>query len=119
LNHSNSLLESSTTSHLPNTAAAGGSGTTTEERYYSGFPTLKQESIYDKLIEKALQLLCQRVLMLMETQVVQQEGSIVAFHSWGKQVLKVCKYLGLMEKNKVSMPKYAGVIEPLGTFLRE
>jgi hypothetical protein len=37
-----------------------------QQLLYSGFATVKQESIYDKLVEKSLQLLSSRVLMLME-----------------------------------------------------
>ena len=47
--------------------AAGAVVAPTERSQYSGFATAKQESIYDKLVEKSLQLLSQRVLMLMES----------------------------------------------------
>jgi hypothetical protein len=46
--------------------AAGAVVPPTERSQHSGFATAKQESIYDKLVEKSLQLLSQRVLMLME-----------------------------------------------------
>ena len=46
-------------------------------------------------------------------------GSVMAFHSWGKQVIKVWKYLTLMEKNKQSMPRLGGILEPLGLYLKE
>ena len=81
--------------------AAGAVVPPTELNKYSGFATAKQESIYDKLVEKSLQLLSQRVMTLMEnTNKNNNSASVIAFHSWGKQVIKVWKYLTLMEKNK-------------------
>ena len=80
--------------------AAGAVVPPTERSQHSGFATAKQESIYDKLVEKSLQLLSQRVLMLMENTHNNNASSVVAFHSWGKQIIKVWKYLTLMEKNK-------------------
>ena len=95
MNNSHSLLNSSTVSQQ----AAGAVVAPTERAQFSGFATAKQESIYDKLVEKSLQLLSQRVLMLMEN-THNNNASVIAFHSWGKQVIKVWKYLTLMEKNK-------------------
>lgn len=67
-----------------------------------------------------MQLLSQRVMMLMENNHNNNaSGSVMAFHSWGKQVIKVWKYLTLMEKNKQSMPRLGGILEPLGLYLKE
>jgi hypothetical protein len=44
---------------------------------FSGFSSHKQEGIYDKLVEKALSLMSQRLLALMQAHM--QDAEILAF----------------------------------------
>jgi hypothetical protein len=89
---------------------------------------MRQQSIYDKLIEKALSLLSSRILhtlaftncadggILQDGPQNEQPFSASA-KIWGKQLIKIWKYLTLMDKTKQSMPKMSLTLDSLARYL--
>lgn len=69
---------------------------------YSGFTNQRQESIYDKLVEKAINIMASRLLTLVQfTNGISSESD----QSWMRQLCKVQRYLSLLDKSKQTMPK--------------
>ncbi len=48
-----------------------------------------------------------------------RDAEILAFHSWGKQIMKVYRYIEIMDKQKWNMPKMSNAMIPLVNFLKE
>ena len=80
---------------------------------YSGFATRQQETFYDKLLLKTLQLLSARIFQVYRCNLTFDEIK------WAKQLRKVSNYMILMDRNKWLEPKFSEALSPLAMFLKE
>jgi hypothetical protein len=52
-------------------------------------------------------------------QLQMQDSEVLAFQTWGKQILKIWRYLEVMDKQKWTMPKMSTALQPLVQFVRD
>ncbi|CDW77450.1 UNKNOWN [Stylonychia lemnae] len=78
---------------------------------YSGFTTRQQETFYNKLVEKLLDLMQTRLIKFFKGE------QLVDDARWAKQMKKIHKCLVVMDKSKYLIPKYSETIDGLATYL--
>lgn len=79
---------------------------------YGGFATRNQETFYNKLIEKLVQLLSLKIVATYNGKLLPDEKL------WAKKVLKVHKSLAYMEQSKYLEPKMSFSFDNLAAILR-
>lgn len=76
--------------------------------------------IYDKLVEKALQLLVSQVVSHLEDGIGSaSEEWVTSTSSFLRQLGKVHRYLVLLDRSKQALPKMSEVLQPLAKFTRD
>lgn len=65
---------------------------------YSGFATRNQETYYNKLVEKAMTLMNQKIVCTYKGKLVPDEKA------WAKKMMKLHKAMVYMEQNKYLEP---------------
>jgi hypothetical protein len=51
---------------------------------------------------------------------LQADGAeMLSYQTWGKQIVKVWRYIEMMDKQKMSMPKVSTAMYPLVSLLRD
>ena len=84
---------------------------------YSGFATRQQETFYNRLIEKALELMSDKLIMFFNTSlphVANSEENKVFFN----KIRKIQKCLAKMDKTKYLQPHFGETMNPLGSYIK-
>ena len=89
---------------------------------YSGFGTRQQESFYNKLLERTLQLLALKLVSVLkvtdETLLTTTDEEREAHGKWLAHIKKCFKAIYKMERTKYLEPKFALSLYPLIKFLK-
>ena len=75
---------------------------------YSGFAKRKQETVYNQLIFKALELLAEYTLQHLRIDVLDEKNA-----SWCKKIIKINKAMAYMERSKHLEPNMSTAISTL------
>ena len=82
---------------------------------YSGFATRQQETFYNKLIEKTLFLMGEKLIFFFAL----HGNEIGEDHSkFFKHIRKIHKYLANMDRQKYIAPKFSESLEPLSNHIK-
>lgn len=73
---------------------------------YSGFGTRQQETFYNKITLRAMEMLSDRIIALIRADTFDEE-------SWYYHLRKIHKYMEILETKKYLPPKFSGGIAKL------
>lgn len=80
---------------------------------YGGFATRNQEDFYNKLVQKLISLMSERIVADLNGK------NLVDEHSWSKKIVKIHKTLAYMEQNKYLEPRFSYSFDDLTAILRQ
>lgn len=73
---------------------------------YSGFGTRQQETFYNKITLRAIEMLSDRIISLLRSDPFDEE-------SWYYHLRKIYKYMGILETKKYLPPKFSSGLDKL------
>ncbi|CAI2377369.1 unnamed protein product [Moneuplotes crassus] len=79
---------------------------------YSGFATRNQEDFYNRLVEKLISMMSEKIVANFNGQSLPDEIS------WSKKITKIHKTLAYMEQNKYLEPRYSYCFDDLTALLK-
>lgn len=89
---------------------------------FSGFPSLQQETLYNKVIERTLQLLCLKIVNILKAtddlHLFKEDDAKEAHEKWLIHLKKCFKVIHKLEKSKSIEPKFTISLFPLVKFLK-